>query len=553
MIYRLERAIRGVRRWLSRSEWAIWLLGLSRSQDTATSPGLVMVQIDGLSMKQFNSALAAGRMPFLRSLIQQDGYRTEVLYSGMPSSTPAVQAELMYGVRCAVPAFSFLDRRSATLVRMWDPGVVGRIEHQLAKAGRPLLAEGAAYCDIFTGGAREAHFCPSQMTWEHLVRRTNPLALALLVLSNFYSLVRAGVLAVMEFGLALLDGVTGVIAGHDLAKELRFVPARVIICVLLRELVTIGAKIDVARGLPIVHLNYLGYDEQAHRRGPDSAFAHWTLKGIDDSIARVARAAKRSARREYDVWIYSDHGQESCLPYEAVSGRSLEDAVVRALARTLRLSGGIAAMVGSEQSHRAEGMRGWRSYRKDRVQRNDIGRIGVSIAAMGPIGHVYLHGIDNPEWLRTLARDLVDMESIPAVMAPGSDGQVRAWTGAGELTLPADAERLLGVDHPFLEDAARDLIALCRHPDSGDLILSGWRIQDRPISFPRENGAHGGPGSEETHAFALLPGDVRLQTANRVARPIDLRHAAFVHFDRLPGAAAPHARPERDARPRVMT
>ena len=86
-------------------------------------------------------------------------------------------------------------------------------------------------------------------------------------------------------------------------------------------------KIDVARGLPVIHLNFLGYDEQAHRRGPSSLFAHWTLKGIDDAIARIWRAAQRSAHRHYDVWVYSDHGQEEVKPYHVLYDRSIEDAV----------------------------------------------------------------------------------------------------------------------------------------------------------------------------------------------------------------------------------
>jgi hypothetical protein len=69
------------------------------------------------------------------------------------------------------------------------------------------------------------------------------------------------------------------------------IPARVGINILLRELITIGSKLDIARGLHIVHLKLLGYDEQAHIRGPTSNFAHWSLKGIDDAIERISRAA----------------------------------------------------------------------------------------------------------------------------------------------------------------------------------------------------------------------------------------------------------------------
>src|SRR5690606_26319128 len=106
----------------------------------------------------------------------------------------------------------------------------------------------------------------------------------------------------LEIGLALRDFFRGQVKGHDFFNELKFVPTRVAISIVLRELCVIGGKIDLSRGMPIVHINFLGYDEQSHRRGPSSRFAHWTLKGIDDSIARLWRAAHRSEWRNYEVW-----------------------------------------------------------------------------------------------------------------------------------------------------------------------------------------------------------------------------------------------------------
>ncbi len=133
--------------------------------------------------------------------------------------------------------------------------------------------------------------------------------------------------------IAVVDVVRGLIDGRDLLKELMFVPTRVVICILLRELITIGAELDASRGLPIIHLNYLGYDEQAHRRGPKSRFAHWSLKGIDGCISRIWHAAKRSNRRSYDIWVYSDHGQEEVIPYSVLWGRSLDKAVAEVFER----------------------------------------------------------------------------------------------------------------------------------------------------------------------------------------------------------------------------
>jgi hypothetical protein len=60
---------------------------------------------------------------------------------------------------------------------------------------------------------------------------------------------------------------------------------------------------------------FFGYDEQAHRRGPGSAFAHWTLKGIDGVVRDIYRTAMRSRCRNYQIVIYADHGQERVKNY----------------------------------------------------------------------------------------------------------------------------------------------------------------------------------------------------------------------------------------------
>src|SRR5690606_23625808 len=92
---------------------------------------------------------------------------------------------------------------------------------------------------------------------------------------------------------------------------------------------TIGGKVDLTRGLPIVHINFLGYDEQSHCRGPGSLFAHWSLRSIDRSVKRLVRTAHRSPRRDYEVWIFSDHGQERTRSFELEFPDGIEG-VVRA-------------------------------------------------------------------------------------------------------------------------------------------------------------------------------------------------------------------------------
>ncbi len=327
MIARGGKWFRLLRRWISRNEWTIRWLRLPKSHGAETQPGLVLVQIDGLSRRQLERAVAGGRMPFLNRLRTREGYRLHTFYSGLPSSTPGVQGELFYGVRCAVPAFHYRDHESGELGRMFDPEAAAHVQARLEKQGPGLLAGGSAYADIYSGGAAESRFCPATQGWGELARTINPITLAGVVLWHGASAVRTAVLMLVEFVLAVVNFFRGGFRLSDLGKELKFVPSRVVVCILLRELVTIGAMADVTRGLPIVHINLLGYDEQAHRRGPSSAFAHWSLKGIDGCIKRIWDAAQRSHRRHYDVWVYADHGQERTVPYSVENGRTVQEAV----------------------------------------------------------------------------------------------------------------------------------------------------------------------------------------------------------------------------------
>lgn len=538
-----------VRRWrgrLSRSEWLIRLLQLTKSTEAPHTPGLVLIQIDGLSRRQLERAVDRGNLPFLRQLLHQHKYRLHSLYSGMPSTTPAVTAELLYGVKGAVPAFSFHDRSTGRTLRMFEPSAARQVEQRLRTEGDPLLADGGTYAGIYTGDAAESHFCAASVSWTDLLKLGRPVRLAMLILLNLYSAVRTGVLLGVEFVLALVDCLRGLIAGQDLWKEIKFVPSRVGVCILLRELATIGAKMDATRGLPIVYVNLLGYDEQSHRRGPTSRFAHWSLKGIDDAVARIWRAAHRSPRRDYDVWIFSDHGNEETQSYARKHGRSVQEVV----------AGLLDAATAPLPENRGVQSKRLGAYMR-RPQQHDPAAEGgnVVVAAMGPIGHVYFKKAIETEQRGPLAQMLVSRAQIPLVLTADGPGRARAWTKDGSFTLPQEARAVLPKDHPFLEEVTDDLVALCHHPDAGDFVLSGWSGTGRCMTFPIESGAHGGPGPEETHAFLLAPDDAPLPNrAQDYLRPIHLRQAAMIHLGRVtPGVAlAPTLAPD-DGVLRVLT
>lgn len=535
MIGRIEALIRRLRRNVSRSEWLTRMLGLPVSTGTETSPGLVMIQVDGLSQPELKKALQRGEMPFLNRLIQREHYRLHHHYAGVPASTAAVQGELFYGVKAVVPGFNFREHDSGRLVRMFETAAAARVERKLeSEGGEALLKGGSSYADNYTGGAAEPHFCPTSRGWGPALHEARPLTVLFFVLSNSYSFLRTLVLLLVEIVLALVDFVRGLIDGQDVIKELKFVPTRVAISILLRELTTIGVKIDVARGLPVIHVNFLGYDEQAHRRGPSSEFAHWTLKGIDDAIARIWRAAHRSMRRHYDVWVYSDHGQERTQPYSKLHGHDVARAVADLFSRYdgshIRFRSSGARGVELQRVRYVGGKRIQRLFPVNRAYTNHLEGPRLSIAPLGPVAMIYDEQYDSQCDNSVLARALVEEANVPMILMRGEAGTAHAWTAKGYFELPANAADVLGADHPFLQEAAQDLVNLCHHPDAGDFIACGWCAGADAVSFAIENGAHGGAAPLETHGFAMLSGDIEFHKQDRdYVRPGDLRKAAL-HF-----------------------
>jgi endonuclease/exonuclease/phosphatase family metal-dependent hydrolase len=215
-----------------------------------------------------------------------------------------------------------------------------------------------------------------------------------------------------------------------------------------------------------------------------------------------------------------------------VTGRSLEEAAAEVFDQ-LDDDGPCQAAGHSrgEQSHRVRLLGGRRLQRFFPVYggREAEPKWAESVTtSMGPVALVYApHELDGAERAR-LARGFVEQAQIPLVLTHDGSGRLRAWTEDGEFDPPEHKERLLGTDHPFLEEVVADLDELCAHPDAGQLVLCGWRAGTRPLSFAIENGAHGGLGPTETQAFALLPRDAPLAArAVDYLRPIDLRHAAF--------------------------
>jgi len=472
-------------------------------------PGLIMIQVDGLSREEFNRAIDEGRLPFLARLIRRKHFTLESFYSGVPSTTPAVQGEIFFGVRTAVPAFEFLDRKSGKVFRMYESTAAASIQSELEKkCVEPLLRGGHAYLDIYRAGADDSRYCSQDTALREVLRRQHPLKWVLLVFIYAPRIGRVVALFLLECLLAIFDAMKGIYEQGKLYHELAFIPARVFFSIVLRELVRFRVMLDVEMGVQVIHANFLGYDEQAHRRGPSSIFAHWTLKGIDRALRDICRVAERSNRRDYEWIVYSDHGQESTTAFEVLHGRTVAHAVKEVFGRgplehrelwESRMSEVVARSIDSCRQYL-----GMKQKRRDQVAAPDP-TSQIVLTAMGPVGHLYLPDKLTGKEMDRYAKDLVKIAGIPLVLTTKFDGEVQAYNAQGVWDLQSDSKEVIGNDHPFPDEASEDLGALCRHPDAGDFVISGWNPRSAPVSFAMESGGHGGPGRRETEGFLLIP------------------------------------------------
>src|SRR5262249_41968787 len=128
---------------------------------------------------------------------------------------------------------------------------------------------------------------------------------------------------VLELAVGLWDFIRWCRRIRSTRFEWRFLYMRLFVSVIMRDVSTQGVLIDVLRGVPRIFIDYLGYDEYAHRRGPDSELALYNLQGIDRAIAHVMKAVRAVPEYNYDVFVFSDHGQVATIPFERILGRDL--------------------------------------------------------------------------------------------------------------------------------------------------------------------------------------------------------------------------------------
>jgi hypothetical protein len=149
----METLLLRVQAWVDR--WSRWMR-LSPPAGGAPRRRFLIVQIDGLSRGMLDRALAGDSMRNTRRLLATGQLERRELAVGLPSSTPAFQASIMYGVRPDIPGFHFYDKREGLELHFPEHGVADLVERRIAAGRAGILEGGACYGCVFTGGAPDS-------------------------------------------------------------------------------------------------------------------------------------------------------------------------------------------------------------------------------------------------------------------------------------------------------------------------------------------------------------------------------------------------------------
>jgi len=495
--------------------------------------GLLVIQLDALPYETLCTAMERGYLPFIRRQLLRKEFVLKKWYAGIPSNTPSVQAAVMYGNNDNIPSFRWYEKDAKLSVNFKNPLSAALVEDRLNRFPG-LLEGGSSYSNMFSGKAARSVATYGSATTLDIGKRLRGLQIFLLVLLNIVTVLRTLYYTVREFAVEIHDWLRSMIRGELQRSEYLFPLFRILMNVWVREIITIGALTDIANGSPAVYVSFLAYDELAHQRGPLSKSALATLRPIDARIRKIVQLAKRGIRRDYDIFIFSDHGTAASMPFFFLYGQTIDQVVselvegnppshVREHPGEVQVTYArvLALRLESYERSLVHGLRyivkAFRHMLLRRVSREQEPRHGgddVIVTVAGGLGHVYLPVPGRPQdddiqqRYPALIPGLIAHQGIGSVVSRVPEGiTIRSRQGSATLDASGAILQIEGDPLPRIEPKAlayRGLLKLMTMHNSGDLVLLGADHGDYLVNFEEQMAAHGGLGGLQNSAFILV-------------------------------------------------
>ena len=288
-------------------------------------PGVVMMEIDGLSFHHMEKALDGGLMPTVSQMMREEGYRLSRVDCGLPSQTSACQSGIMFGDNFDIPAFRWYDKDEGKLM---VSGTDAPLINARYATGNGLMRGGSSINNMMNGDAAKSVLTLADFRTEDVEQKRRRAEDIYLLMLNPYFFVRTLVLFFGDALLELWQGLKQRLRNEQprLNRLHRAYPfLRASTTVVMRDIATYLTSLDIIRGTPALYVTWPGYDEVAHHSGPWSSDAFGVLKRYDQVIAHIRDVIARKAPRPYDLILLSDHGQSFGATFKQRYGYELKE------------------------------------------------------------------------------------------------------------------------------------------------------------------------------------------------------------------------------------
>ena len=507
----------------------------SKHAIATSEPGVVIVQIDGLSYPVLRSAVRSGRAPFLAKMAREHGYRIAEWTARLPSQTSASQAGILHGRNDFIPAFRWYEKDRGKVMVSNHPADAAEIERR-ASDGQGLLANGGVSINnLVSGDAGQAY-----LTMSRILDMQSNLSQG----SSFYAYFVSPFAFTRSVVLTIGEAMKERWQAHRqrvLDVEPRqhrgwsYVFMRAASNVMMRDLNMSLLTESMFQGVPVMYADFVDYDEIAHHAGPERFESLRSLEGIDQSLRRLWHLSLE-APRPYRFVILSDHGQSLGATFLQRYGFTLQDLIAALMGGSVD----VGATSGSEEFTAANaimsasvnlpGRRGRVARRALRSRMSDGGatarpgwparpstkRPDLVVCASGNLALVYFPDLPGRLSLERIEAEwpglLLGLTSHPGVgfamvrseasgpIAIGHEGAIALRTGAVDRRDPLARFGRYAVD---------DLLRLDAMDHCPDIVLNSLLDPDTEevAAFEELIGCHGGMGGMQTRAFIVYPGD----------------------------------------------
>jgi uncharacterized membrane protein YvlD (DUF360 family) len=525
------------------------IVQLGEKPEVTEVPGVLFLEIDGLSEPVLRRAISDGRVPTLARWLESGSHRLVSWECDLSSQTSASQAGILLGSNFDIPAFRWYEKEKRKRMVSNRPLDTAELERRLSTGDGLLADQGASRSNLFSGDAPQSIFTFS--TIADMKRRSS---------QDFYPLLMGPYNFFRVALLFLIDLIAE--ARHAWLQRRRDEQPRVhrggvypllraVTTILMREIsihILIG---DMIEGVPCVYTTFVGYDEVAHHSGVERPDAIDVLQKLDEQFDRLEDVLELTPR-PYHFVILSDHGQSQGATFKQRYGLTLEELVRKSISVkhsvesiesedagwgniSVFLTGLLNDIIPNSNQFAARLLRRFarsRMYLNQVVlgpYRDFLNRFGethdpvsaeVIVLASGNLGLIYL-----TDWEERMSYEQINKE-FPGLI----DGLARhegvgflliQSEQNGPMAIGAEGIHILGSGEISGEDplalfgpnAATHLMRTNSFPHSPDILVNSLYNPetDEVAAFEELVGSHGGLGGNQTKAFLMFPAEWELQ------------------------------------------